>query len=83
VNSVLVSPISQVSANSSAMRSTSASPMPSCRTRLRCAGFTFCDRIATSRTLVDAEDDLHDRQADQADQAFGENRASKSSTAGS
>ena len=33
------------------MRSTSASPMPSWRTRLRCAGFTFCDRIATSRTL--------------------------------
>ena len=52
VNRGFVSPISQDSANSSAMRSTSASPIPSWRTRARGArGFTFCDRIATSRTL--------------------------------
>ena len=47
-------------------RRTSARPIPRRRTRRARSAATRCDRIATKHDVVDAEDDLHRRQADQA-----------------
>jgi hypothetical protein len=48
-------------------------PQPCARAAAMRGPSPFCDRIATQQDVVDAEDDLHDRQADQADQPSAEN----------
>ncbi len=56
-------------------------PMPRRRTRGRCPCATFSRQDRDEDDVVDAEDDLHHREADQADQPLGpEEHAQKSST---
>ena len=71
VKSGAVSPITQVIDSSSAMRMNIASDSPTLRARSRSSGAQLSGQDRDEDDVVDAEDDLEDRQGQEGDPALG------------